>query len=198
MEDFAFFAMMYRLKWIDRWALMRNSEEDNQSEHSLEVGMLSHALCIIGNKRLGKNLNAEHAALMGMYHDVSEILTGDMPTPVKYRNPEIKAAYKKIEKDADESLLTLLPEDLRDEYRKIFFPEEQYSYEKRLVKCADKFSAYIKCIQERKAGNDEFLDAEKSTIRSIKAMNLEEADIFIKEFLPAYTRTLDSLRKQVD
>ena len=198
MEDFAFFAMMYRLKWIDRWALMRNSEEDNLSEHSLEVGMLSHALCIIGNKRLGKNLNAEHAALMGMYHDVSEILTGDMPTPVKYRNPEIKAAYKKIEKDADESLLTLLPEDLRDEYRKIFFPEEQYSYEKRLVQCADKFSAYIKCIQERKAGNDEFLDAEKSTIRSIKAMNLEEADIFIKEFLPAYTRTLDSLRKQVD
>lgn len=198
MEDFAFFAMMYRLKWIDRWDLMRNSEEDNLSEHSLEVGMLSHALCIIGNKRLGKNLNAEHAALMGMYHDVSEILTGDMPTPVKYRNPEIKAAYKKIEKDADESLLTLLPEDLRDEYRKIFFPEEQYSYEKRLVKCADKFSAYIKCIQERKAGNDEFLDAEKSTIRSIKAMNLEEADIFIKEFLPAYTRTLDSLRKQVD
>ena len=88
MEDFAFFAMMYRLKWIDRWALMRNSEEDNLSEHSLEVGMLSHALCIIGNKRLGKNLNAEHAALMGMYHDVSEILTGDMPTPVKYRNPE--------------------------------------------------------------------------------------------------------------
>ena len=95
-------------------------------------------------------------------------------------------------------LRPLLPEDLRDEYRRIFFPEEQYSYEKRLVKCADKFSAYIKCIQERKAGNDEFLDAEKSTIRSIKAMNLEEADIFIKEFLPAYTRTLDSLRKQVD
>lgn len=196
-SDYAFFAMMARLKWIDRWALMRNSEEENLSEHSLQVAMLSHVLCVIGNKRFGKNLDAEHAAMFGMYHDVSEILTGDMPTPVKYRNKTIKGAYKQIEDDANESLLTLLPEDIRDEYRKVLFPEEKYSYEAKLVKAADKISAYIKCLEEKKAGNDEFADAEHSTLESIKAMELEEIEVFLNEFLPSYKKTLDAIRPDI-
>lgn len=193
-KDYAFFAMMARLKWIDRWALMRNSEEENLSEHSLEVAMLSHALCIIGNTRFGKDLDAEHAALLGMYHDVSEILTGDMPTPVKYRSLEIKHAYKQIEKDANESLLTLLPEDMQDAFRHVLFSDVEHAYEAKLVKCADKLSAYIKCIQEKKAGNDEFADAESSAINSVKDMGLPEAEVFLEEFLPAYSRTLDAIK----
>ncbi|MBO6259331.1 MAG: 5'-deoxynucleotidase [Lachnospiraceae bacterium] len=196
-NDYAFFAMMARLKWIDRWALMRNSEEENLSEHSLQVAMLSHVLCVIGNKRFGKNLDAEHAAMFGMYHDVSEILTGDMPTPVKYRNKTIKGAYKQIEDDANESLLTLLPEDIREEYRKVLFPEDEFAYEVKLVKAADKISAYIKCLEEKKAGNDEFADAEQSTLESIKAMELEEIDVFLEEFLPAYKKTLDAIRPEI-
>ena len=159
--------------------------------------MLSHVLCVIGNKRFGKNLDAEHAAMFGMYHDVSEILTGDMPTPVKYRNKTIKGAYKQIEDDANESLLTLLPEDIRDEYRKVLFPEEKYSYEVKLVKAADKISAYIKCLEEKKAGNDEFADAEHSTLESIKAMELEEIEVFLNEFLPSYKKTLDAIRPDI-
>lgn len=197
MADFAFFAMMARLKWIDRWALMRNSEEENLAEHSLDVAMLSHALCVIGNERLGKNLDAEHAAVMGMYHDVSEIITGDLPTPVKYRNPEIKKAYKEIEKDANRSLLELLPDDMRDEFKTVFFPSPEYEYEKKLVKCADKLSAYIKCIEEKKAGNDEFADAEHQSLKAIKEMSLPEGEIFLEEFLPAYSKTLDAIRPHI-
>ncbi|MCR5303540.1 MAG: 5'-deoxynucleotidase [Lachnospiraceae bacterium] len=193
-SEYAFFAMMARLKWIDRWALMRNSDNENLSEHSLEVAMLSHALCIIGNKRLGKNLDAGMAAVIGMYHDVSEILTGDMPTPVKYLNEDIKEAYKDIEKEADRKLLSLLPDVMKDEYSSILMPGDEYAYEKKLVKGADKLSAYIKCVQEKKAGNDEFRDAELSTIKQLEKMGLEEVEIFMDEFLPAYSKTLDEIR----
>ncbi len=191
---YAFFAMLSRLKWIDRWALMRNSSNENLSEHSLEVAMLAHALCVIGNKRLGKHLNAEHAAILGMFHDVSEILTGDMPTPVKYFNPEIRSAYKDVEKDANKRLLTLLPEDLREEYQDILVPTEEWAEEKRMVKGADKLSAYIKCIQERVAGNREFEQAEKATLKSLHDLEMEEVEIFLKEFMPPYEMTLDEIR----
>lgn len=150
MSEIDFFAMVSRLKYIDRWALMRNSINENLAEHSLEVGMIAHALCVIGNKRFGKSLDSEKAAIIGMYHDVSEIITGDMPTPVKYYNPEIKAAYKDVEKKADDRMLSLLPEDLREEYQWVFNPPDEYAYEKRLVKAADKISAYIKCIEEKR------------------------------------------------
>ena len=137
-EDYSFFAMMSRLKYINRWALMRNSREENLSEHSLEVALLSHALCTIGNKRLGKALNADRAALIGLYHDATEIITGDMPTPVKYFNSDIKSIYKEIEHTACGKLLSILPEDLRDEYEEILEPSDEHSYEKALVKAADK------------------------------------------------------------
>ncbi len=193
-NTYGFFAMISRLKWIDRWALMRNSSNENLAEHSLEVGMLAHALCIIGNKRLGKNLNAEYAAMMGMYHDVTEILTGDMPTPVKYFNSEIRNVYKDVEKNASRTLLHLLPEDLQEEYRQILMPGEEHAQEKRIVKGADKLSAYIKCIQERKAGNREFEQAEEATLQALHDMQMEEVEIYLREFVPPYEKTLDELR----
>ena len=192
--EYAFFAMMSRLKWIDRLALMRNSSEENLSQHSLEVGMLAHALCVIGNERFGKQLDADHAAVIGMFHDVSEILTGDMPTPVKYFNRQIRSAYKDIEQDANMRLLTLLPQDMRSEYMHALNPGEEYAQEKKLVKGADKLSAYIKCIEERKAGNREFESAERSTLETLHAMDLPEVELFLEEFMPAYEKTLDEIR----
>lgn len=190
-KEYSFFAMMSRLKYINRWALMRNSREENLSEHSLEVAMIAHSLCVIGNKRFGKSLNADRAALIGMYHDATEIITGDMPTPVKYFNSSIKNTYKEIEHTACEKILSLLPEDLREEYEDIFIPSEDYSYEKKLVKAADKISAYIKCVDEKRACNNEFLQAEKATIKAVRELNLEEAEVFMREFMPAYSKTLD-------
>ena len=186
-----FFAMMSRMKYINRWGLMRNTVRENISEHSLEVSMIAHALAVIKNKRLGGNLNAERAALIGIYHDSSEILTGDLPTPVKYFNPEIKDAYKRVEAVAQEKLLNYLPDDLAEEYRGLFIPEENDTELRRVVKAADKLSALIKCIEEIKAGNREFVKAEEAQRLSIAGMGMPEADIFMNEFLPSYSLTLD-------
>ena len=186
--------MMGRMKYIDRWALMRNSRIENISEHSQEVAIISHALCLIGNKRLGKSLNADRAAVIALYHDATEIITGDMPTPVKYFDSEIRAAYRRIEDDAAEKLLRLLPEDLRGEYEKYLLPEtEEDGYMLLLIKAADKLSALIKCLEEEKAGNREFTKAEKTTRDKLVLMKLPEVDIFLEEFLPAYACTLDEL-----
>ena len=190
----SFFAMMSRMKYIDRWALMRNSQEENVSEHSLEVAMLAHALCVIGNKRLGKTLNADRAAVISLYHDATEIITGDMPTPVKYFDREIRAAYRRIEDDATDKLLSQLPEDLRAEYKSYLLPdEEEEASLLELVKAADKLSALIKCLEEEKGGNREFAKAEKTTREKLTEMHLPEVDIFLLEFLPAYSCTLDEL-----
>lgn len=192
--SYTFFAMMERLKFINRWALMRNSREENLSEHSLDVAILAEALCLIGNKRLGKKLNADRAAVIALFHDASEIITGDMPTPVKYLNPEIKKVYKEIEAKAVERLLDRLPSDLKEEYREIMAPKgEDYLYERKLVKAADKLSAYIKCLEEKKTGNTEFKSAEEGTKKALIEMELPEVDHFIKDFLPAYEKTLDEL-----
>mgnify|MGYP001020432178 CR=1 FL=1 len=189
-----FYAMISRMKLIDRWSLMRNSRKENISEHSLEVSILAHALAVIGNERLGKELNAEKAALIGIFHDATEIITGDMPTPVKYFNQEIQSAFKAVEGVAAQRLLAMLPEDLRKSYEEIFCPVEEDAYIGRLVKAADKLSALIKCIEEGKAGNSEFLNAEKSITEHLKAMKLKELDIFMEEFLPAYYKNLDELK----
>lgn len=191
-----FYAMMSRMKLIERWALMRNSITENISEHSLEVSILAHALAIISNTRLGGKLNAEKAALIGIYHDASEIITGDMPTPIKYYNKDIQGAFKAVEKEATNRLLSMLPEDIRISYEALFIPQEEESYLWKLVKAADKLSALIKCIEERKAGNTEFLSAEKSISSILTSMNMEEVDIFMKEFLPSYDKTLDELNGQ--
>ncbi len=189
-----FFAMMSRMKYIERWALMRNSQTENISEHSLEVSMLAHALAVISNNRLNNRLNAEKAALIGLYHDSTEIITGDMPTPVKYYNNEIEAAFKELEQVAAKRLLNMLPEDLKDSYESVFFPGEGEEYLWRLVKAADKLSALIKCIQEENAGNKEFTSAKTSLTKTLAEMQLKEIDIFMEEFLPSYNKNLDELK----
>ncbi|MBE5843664.1 MAG: 5'-deoxynucleotidase [Butyrivibrio sp.] len=195
--SYNFFAIISRMKYIERWALMRNSRQENLSEHSLEVAMIAHALCVIGNVRYGRHLDAEKAALIGLYHDASEIITGDMPTPVKYYNDEIKQAYKKVEAIADIQLLHKLPEDLRPAFEDIFkgSETEDEKYMRRLVKAADKLSALIKCIEEKNAGNSEFRTAKESTMKSIKQMKKELPEItdFMDDFLEPYGKTLDEL-----
>ena len=192
--DSNFFAMMSRMKYIKRWALMRNSERENISEHSLEVAMIAHGLAVISNVRLGNNLNAERAALISMFHDSTEIITGDMPTPIKYYNDEIKEAFREVEKKAADKLIHYLPEDMKEYYKPLFFQAEEDAYLWKLEKAADKLSALIKCIAEEKAGNTEFKTAYKSLYESVKSMNLKEVDIFMEEFLPAYWKTLDELQ----
>ena len=188
-----FFAMMSRMKYIERWALMKNTSSENVSEHSLEVGMIAHALAVIGNSRFDKDLNAEKAALIGMYHDSSEIITGDMPTPVKYYNQEIKNAMKEVEVVANKKLLSMLPEDMREAYMSIFFKDEEDDYLWKLVKAADKISALIKCMEELNTGNQEFRSARDSLEKAVTGLGLEEVTVFIEEFLPAYGNTLDEL-----
>ena len=190
-----FYAMISRMKFIERWSLMRNSRQENISEHSLEVSILAHALTVISNVRLGNELNAEKAALIGIFHDATEIITGDMPTPIKYFNQKIQGAFKEVELAAAERLLNLLPEDLREHYVNSFLPREEDAFLWRLVKAADKLSALIKCIEEHKAGNTEFISAEQSIRDQLKQMKLKEIDIFMEEFLPAYEKTLDELNR---
>lgn len=195
--SYNFFATVSRMKYIERWALMRNSRQENLSEHSLEVAMIAHALCVIGNVRYGKSLNAEKAALIGLYHDASEIITGDMPTPVKYYNDDLKKAYKQVEAIADTQLLNKLPEDLRPAYDEIFKAQdgEDEKYMRRLVKAADKLSALIKCIEEKNAGNSEFRTAEESTLKSLDKLKEECVEVvdFMRDFLEPYGKTLDEL-----
>lgn len=192
--DEHFFAMISRMKYIERWSLMRNSISENISEHSLEVAVLSHALAVIGNKRYNKVLNAERAALLGLYHDATEIITGDMPTPIKYFNKDINDAFKIIEENAAIKLLSLLPEDLRVEFQGVFFKQEEDAYLWRLVKAADKLSALIKCIEEEKTGNREFESAFVSIQETLCEMDLIEVEVFMEEFLPSYYKTLDELK----
>lgn len=184
-----FYAMLSRMKNIYRWGLMRNSKFESLSEHTLEVSFISHALAIIGNKRLNKNYDANKIAVCAMFHDTSEILTGDMPTPVKYYNEEIKTAYKQIEKAAEEKLNDMLPSDLREDFYPLYNPNDE---EKAIIKAADKISAYIKCIEETNFGNKEFNEALKSTKTSIEKLNVKEADIFLDEFIESFYLPLDS------
>lgn len=196
-----FFATISRMKYIHRWALMRNSRQESLSEHSLDVAMIAHALCTIGNVRYGRHLNADRAAVIGLYHDASEIITGDLPTPVKYGTAEMKDAYKKVERDADRRLLEGLPDDLRPVYEQIFSPsgrnmdDEDEKYMRRLIKGADKISALIKCICEETTGNTEFRTARETTRKTLDEMarELPEVRDFMDEFLPAYGNTLDEL-----
>lgn len=187
-----FFALFSRMKNINRWALMRNTREEPLSQHCLDVAAIAHALAVIGVKRLGRDYDSSKAALLGIYHDMPEIITGDMPTPVKYYNREIRRSFGEIEKAAQNALLGTLPEDLRSEYRELLIPDEQSDLWK-LVKAADKISALIKCREETAGGNREFSKAEASTLEALRSMNCPEADIFIDEFLGSFDMVLDSV-----
>lgn len=195
MKNKNFFAMVNRMKFISRWGLMRNTIKENISEHSHQVAVIAHAICVIGNKKFGKNYNCERACLLALYHDTTEIITGDMPTPVKYFNPSIVEAYREVETFAGDRLLEMLPEDLRSEYYPLFHMEENDSQLWEVVKAADKISALIKSIEEEKAGNAEFSSAVKSLKEKVACLPLAEVQYFVEEFLPSYSLTLDEHTK---
>lgn len=188
-----FFGMLARMKYINRWGLMRNTIEENIAEHSLEVAIIAHALAVIGNTYFSKKLNAEHIAVLAIMHDTTEIITGDLPTPIKYFAPEIRDSYKKVEKIAAGQLISELPEEMQAEYKKVMIEEENEDW--KYVKAADKLSAYIKCIEEKNMGNTDFDKAEITIKKAIDDMKMEEVEYFVKHFLPAYTMTLDEISK---
>ncbi len=187
MGMYHFFAMLSRMKYINRWGLMRNTRSENICEHSLEVALIAHALANIGNRRFHKNYDPHRAAALGLLHDASEIITGDMPTPVKYHSEEIRRAYGEVEDMAVEHLVSMLPEELRPEYRELMTMSAPGDQDlKPLVKAADRISAVIKCVEERQSGNRDFHKAEKTITKAIAEMALPEADYFMREFLPSY------------
>ena len=191
-KKYHFFAMLSRMKYINRWALMRNTHMENISEHSLEVATVAHSLAVLHNKRFGGNVNAERTAVLGVFHDAPEIITGDMPTPVKYDNANIKKAYKDIENVASEKLISMLPDDFKEDFEEIIKQNGENDSElKPFVKAADKFSALIKCIDEMRMGNDEFAKAKESTENAIHAMNMPECEVFEREFLPSFYLSID-------
>ena len=186
-----FFAMHSRMKYINRWALMRNTVSENISEHSNDVAVIAHALAVIKNVRFSGNLNAERAAFLGLYHDMTEIITGDMPTPVKYHSEDMREAFKEVEDKAGRKLLSMLPEDMARYYESAFFAQGEDEYLWQIVKAADKISALIKCIEEKNAGNNEFGKALESTRISIEKMDMPEVRVFLDEFLPSFYLSLD-------
>lgn len=183
------------MKYIVRWGLMKSAISENLSEHSLDTAFIAHALALYRNIRFGGNVDPERCAVLAMYHDVQEIITGDLPTPVKYFNPGIKAQYDAVEDIATEKLLSVLPADMREHYSSIFTHREEDRELWVLVKAADKLSALIKCIGERQMGNKDYLDAERNTMESLEKMELPEVAEFLREFIPAYNagKTLDEL-----
>jgi 5'-deoxynucleotidase len=191
MQENQFFAMLSRMKYINRWGLMRNVISENISEHSLFVAFIAHALGVIKNKRFGGNVNCDRLAVLAMYHDATEIITGDMPTPIKYYSKKINSAYEEVENVAKSTLLSYLPEDIREEYVGILEKRQDDEYLWKLVKAADRISALIKCIEEKEMGNKDFERAEQSILESIKKIDLPEVQCFMNEFISAFTLTLD-------
>ena len=191
--SYNFFALLGRMKYIDRWGLMRNTQVENIQEHSHMVAVLSHALAVIGRDRFGSRVDPGEAAVAGLYHDASEILTGDLPTPVKYDNPAIKEAYKAVERVAADKLLSLLPQEMQGEFLP-YVREELDPELLSVVKAADKLSAHIKCLEEVKAGNNEFRLAAEQTKAALEKMDLPALGYFMEHFLPAFELTLDELQ----
>ena len=185
----SFFALLARMKHIRRWELMRSVLPENLQEHSYMTAVLAHALAVIRRDIFHRDCDPEKAATAALFHDASEILTGDLPTPIKYNNPELMTAYHQVEAAASEKLLSMLPAELRPAYTPLLSETDPELY--RLVKAADKLSAYIKCIEERRAGNDEFLFAEKKTVQTLRGYRMPEVDYFLEWFIPAFERTLD-------
>ena len=186
-----FFAYISRMRFIQRWALMRNTAPENVQEHSHQVAVLAHALAVIRKEKLGRDIDPGAVAVAALYHDASEILTGDMPTPIKYDNPAIQHAYKEVEAVAEKKLLHMLPEELQSVYAPILTPAD--AEVERMVKAADKLSAYIKCVEELKAGNTEFDSAARLTMDALHAMHREEIEWFIDHCLGAFSLNLDQL-----
>lgn len=199
-----FFAMVSRMRYIYRWALMRNTRTENIEEHSLQVAIVAHAIAVIRKELFPVDLKGiprisidpNLVATLAIYHDTNEILTGDMPTPIKYFNPLIAKAYKDVEKEATRKLLQMLPDELSPTYQKILSPDREdpmISQAMKIVKSADRISALIKCIEEGKAGNTEFVPAAKTIRKAIDENDLPEVAYFMEKFIPAFSKTLDDL-----
>ncbi len=187
-----FFAYLSRLRFISRWALMRNTAPENVQEHSHQTAVLAHALAVIRNENFGGQVDAGAVAVAALYHDASEILTGDMPTPIKYYNPAIRSAYQEVEAVANRKLLEMLPAELQTVYEPVLESPDPEIH--TLVKAADKLSAYIKCVEEVKAGNGEFRDAAAQTRAALEGFHLPEVRYFLDTFMPSFSLTLDELK----
>lgn len=187
-----FFAYLSRMRHIKRWGLMKNVSVEDIEQHSFQVSMIAHGLAVIGNKHFNKNYDTDRTCTLGLFHEVSEVITGDLATPIKYFNPEINTAYKKIEAIATKKLLNMLPTDLLPDYEPLLDRDES-SGEWKLVKAADKICAYIKCVEELKAGNKEFLKATETIKNAINDMDMEEVSYFMTVFMPSFELTLDEL-----
>lgn len=183
-----YYAFLSRMKNIYRWGLMRNTRRESLSEHSFEVALIAHALAVLNNTRLHGTADPEKCATAALFHDTTEILTGDMPTPVKYANPAIREAYKAVESVAEQRLLGLLPSDLQPYFDPLYHPDETTH---SLVKAADRLSALIKCLEEESMGNREFTAAKESILASIHESGCKEAELFLDEFIQSYSLTLD-------
>lgn len=191
----SFFALAFRQKYITRWGLMRNVRGESLSEHACDVAILTHALCTIGNTYYGKSYDTGRALSYALFHDLPEVFTGDMPTPVKYYSETTRESYKKVEKQAISTLISKLPDELKEEYSDILNFEENDRELAHLVKCADKLSALIKCIEEENSGNREFKNARAATEKSLEKMSCPELDYFMREVLPSFDMTLDEMQK---
>lgn len=194
--SFPFFAYLSRLRLIHRWSLMRNTVPENDAEHSLQVAMIAHAIAIIARDRYGKDVDPEHVLSLAVYHDATEVMTGDLPTPVKYHSDELRGAYHRLEELSADRLLALLPEDLQPAYNP--YMKQASGYEHTLVKAADRISACIKCMEEQRAGNREFDYAAENIRDSIASIDLPEVKDFLTDFLPAFDMTLDELNHPSD
>lgn len=188
-----FFAYLSRMKLINRWPLMRNVQMENISEHSLQVAFVAHALALIKNKKFAGRVNPERIALIAMFHDAGEVLTGDLPTPIKYYNPEIAREYKKIEKIAEQKLVSMLPPEFQDDYRVLIDSDSLDPDEQHIVKQADALCAYLKCIEELSAGNNEFKLAKKRLKKTLRDRHSEEMDYFMNVFVPSFHLSLDEI-----
>ena len=187
-----FYAYLNRMKYIKRWSLMHSIVNENIMEHSEQVAQIAHALAMISNKIFGGEVNADRCVTLAVFHECSEVITGDLPTPIKYYNNEIKVAYKDLEAVANDKLLSMLPDELRMDYESIIAPDES-TKEYKLSKAADKISAYVKCLEELKSGNKEFQKAEKSIKKELENSSLPEVKYFMDNFIPGFKKTLDEL-----
>ena len=192
---YPFFAMLSRMKYINRWGLMRNTRSENICEHSLEVALIAHALATVGNQKFGKSYNPERAALLAVFHDAPEIITGDMPTPVKYSSPGLRDAYKALEAESVDSMTRLLPPELAEEVSPFITGSLLTAEEKRLLKAADRLSALVKCMEEQRSGNHEFDAALRQQQEALEGMHCPEADWFMAHCLPCFTQNLDELTR---
>lgn len=192
----SFYSLVFRQKYIKRWGLMRNVEEETLSNHATDVAVLTHALSVIGNTFFGKHYDTGKAVVYALFHDLPEVFTGDMPTPIKYFSDSTKKTYKKVEEQAISMLLSKLPGELMPVYEDVLRYEQGDPELRRLIKCADKLAALIKCMMEERNGNPEFINAKAATLKSLEALTCPELDYFMKNFLPTFDMTLDEMNQE--